>query len=35
MRRFVAPTVIALATLLVTGPALAFQCPTLVRKIDA
>jgi hypothetical protein len=35
MRRFVVPTVIALATLFVTGPALAFQCPTLVRKIDA
>jgi hypothetical protein len=34
MRRFVVPTVIALATLFVAGPALAFQCPKLVKKIE-
>jgi hypothetical protein len=34
MRRFIVMTLIALATLCVAGPALAFQCPKLVKKIE-
>jgi hypothetical protein len=34
MRRFGITTVIGLAALCVAGPALAFQCPTLVKKIE-
>jgi hypothetical protein len=34
MRRFVITIVIGLAALCVAGPALAFQCPTLVKKIE-
>ena len=34
MRRFVFTTVIGLAAVLVAGPALAFQCPKLIKKID-
>ncbi len=34
MPRFVFMTVIGLAAVLVAGPALAFQCPKLVKKIE-
>ena len=34
MHRFVFTTVIALAAVLVAGPALAFQCPKLIKKIE-
>jgi hypothetical protein len=34
MRRFVIMTVIGLSVLCVAGPALAFQCPKLVKKIE-
>lgn len=34
MRRFIVTIVIGLAMGLVTGPALASQCPTLIRKIE-
>ena len=34
MRRFVVTIVIGLAALCVAGPALAFQCPKLVKKIE-
>ena len=34
MRRFVITTVIGLCALCVAGPALAFQCPKLVKKIE-
>ena len=34
MRRIVFTTVIGLAAVLVAGPALAFQCPKLIKKID-
>jgi len=34
MHRFVFTTVIALVAVLAAGPALAFQCPKLVKKIE-
>ena len=34
MRRIVFTTVIGLAAVLVAGPALAFQCPKLIKKIE-
>ena len=34
MQRFAFVTVIGLATVLFAGPALAFQCPTLIKKIE-
>jgi len=34
MSRFVFTTVITLAAVLVAGPALAFQCPKLIKKLD-
>ena len=34
MSRFVFTTVIGLAAVLVAGPALAFQCPKLIKKLD-
>jgi hypothetical protein len=34
MRRFVVMTVFGLAVMFVAGPALAFQCPKLVKKIE-
>ena len=34
MSRFAFATVIGLAAVLVAGPALAFQCPKLIRKLD-
>jgi hypothetical protein len=34
MSRFVFATVIGLAAVLLAGPALAFQCPKLIKKID-
>jgi hypothetical protein len=34
MRRFIVLTVIGLAATLVASPALAFQCPKLVKKIE-
>ena len=35
MSRFAFATVIGLAAVLAAGPALAFQCPTLIKKIEA
>ena len=34
MSRFAFATVIGLAAVLVAGPALAFQCPKLIKKLD-
>jgi len=34
MSRIALTTVIGLAAVLVAGPALAFQCPTLIKKIE-
>jgi hypothetical protein len=34
MRRIVFTTVVGLVAVLVAGPALAFQCPKLIKKID-
>jgi hypothetical protein len=34
MRRFIVTIVVALTVGLATGPALASQCPTLIKKIE-
>jgi len=34
MHRFVFATVIALVAVLAAGPALAFQCPKLIKKLE-